>query len=1393
MLRKIKLHVVICVLSLCCYDVFSQKEYSKFHFTPIKENFSKIGVSTIIQDHYGFIWIGTNGMGLYKYDGIDYVNYKHILTDSTSISSSLVHCSYLDSKNRLWIGTEGGLSLYDHNYDRFVRVPISLNCKEKNAITSIRSLAEDRFGNLFIGTIDLGLYKLNLDSFKIKKVIDADAEKDAYINVNAITINHDGEVFLGTSNGLKSYDYESNTISNKLLTAYCESSGILDPIKSLIIDSKNNLWIGTFTKGLHKLTKMEADRFKFETFLISENAILSMMSLFDETILCGTENSGLFHLDENGTVLNNYLSVKTDEKSILSNSIWALFEDTEKRIWIGYYNRGVGVYDKLYDKFKNIESLHNDYNSLQAGSIYGIAQEDKNHLWVCSDGGGIDIFNTKTNKITHINSSDNKAYQGLTSDYLQVIFIDSKKNIWAGSWNKGLFFLKKGTKKFINYNRENTNGGLQSNTILSIAEDANGVIWIGTFYKGLHAFNPNTGEIKHYNTQPFLDSSIASCDIRKVLIDSNNDLWVGTTTLGLFKITGLKTGDLSIKSLADAMSRQFEDHASTNHILSIYESRDKTLWIGTRGAGLCKYNQKKEEFNWFNETNGLQEENISAITESLSGDIWMSGNSGLTRLHVAINTFKNFTSDDGLLSDDFNMNAVFNDGNGNLYFGNYRGIDYFNPSTIATNTSYPSLYFTDFKLFNKKVIPNQDNSPLEKVISETKHITLNKDQSVFTIEYSGINYTRPEKNTYAYYLEGYEETWNYVGKNRSATYTNLDPGHYIFKLKAANNDGIWNETPLTLDITVLPPFWKTNWAIAAYLLCFLFGLYLLNVITKSRIKEKQKISYERRKREQDAELNERKFQFFTNISHEFRTPLSLIMSPLEDVIQDKSLKLPSRVREKHNIIHKNTNRLYRLINELLDFRKLELDKVNIKARQLNLVHFTKEVVSHFKEEAFTRNIKLSVDADVLELAVWADESMLEKIIFNLLSNAMKVTPEGGNINIELVSRDDTYQLPLIDEEKPTKGVEIRVSDTGPGLEKDQVDRIFERFYQVKNMNRTYYGGTGIGLEVVQNFVKLHKGKVEVVSELGFGTTFKVILPSGNAHFNAHELLSSDVKEEVQKEKFVLETISKGKDFEVIQTEKIETQSYTLLIVEDNTELRNYLKEELKDHYKILTASHGKEGIEVAKSALPDIIITDIIMPEMDGFGFCKTIKSDIKTSHIPLLMLTAKTKVDDRMEGIEKGADAYMVKPFNMRLLKLRLSQLITSRQLIFNKYFSVISDVPKNKNTTSLDKEFIQKVLSYINENLGDPDLNVEVLASQLNLSRSQFYRKIKALTNQTANEFLRNIRLQRAKQIIETGNANISEVCYKIGFSSPSYFTKCFKSYFGVLPTEVSGANRT
>ncbi len=1384
------LNTCVC-LFLLWFSGYSQGQIKNLDFVNIKKGKSKVAVTTIIQDHYGFVWFGTAGVGLTRFDGMDYVSYKHSLKDSTSISSSLVYCSYLDKENKLWFGTEEGLNLYNRDLDRFSRIPIYNADTGAEEFFAIRSICSDKKNTLFIGTYGAGLYKLDLNTLKVKKVSNSPEIDNSFIVIFDLKCNSEGRVFAGTNLGLLEYDETTHElifakINNKV-------SSLKTPIHSLLTDHKD-IWIGTESEGLICLKYRDSDLVGYRVVdsKITNKRILDMVKLADGTILCGTENDGLIHVDTNGNVLNTYLFNKEEENSLLSNSIWTLFRDNDNRIWLGYYNSGVAIYDDLYDKFNHIKSVKNNKNSLSNPSVTGLAKDNQDNLWICMDGGGVDLYNIKKQSFIHINTKDTNIYSGLTSDYIECVFVDSKNNIWLGSWNDGLFLLPNGSKRFINYNTRNTSGNLASNTILSITEDNEGTIWIGTFYKGLHSFNPKSKTIKRHDSTPFIENNLVEVDIRKVLVDSRQNLWIGTTR-GLFKIIKDDANHFYIVSCKDEMAQEFDNQITSSHILTLYESLNKEkIWIGTRGAGLCVYDYNQETFSWYNNQKGFDGENITGITESNHGDLWLSSNSGLYRYEVETSKFTNFTYNDGLLSNDYNINAAFKDEGGILYFGNYQGVDYFDPNKIETNTTLPSVYLTDFKLFNQKVFPNKEKGPLNKVISETEEIELTHKQSVFTIEFTAINYTRPEKNQFAYYLEGLENSWNYVGNTRNATYTNLDYGTYTFKLKAANNDGVWNEIPTSIKITMLPPWWKTNWALFVYTILLLLGLYFLRKIVQDRIQEKQLMAYERETRKQKEVLNEKKFQFFTNISHEFRTPLTLIMNPLEDILQNNNLSFPEIIKTKLKTVHKNTDRLHRLINELLDFRKLELDKVRVKASRINLVQFIKSVVSHFKEEVLAKHIYLSVDTDAPDIPLWADSSMLEKIIFNLLSNAIKITPDGGAINVEVRLKEEKIVMPLVDEFKAIDVVEVIISDSGPGIDEEQMNKIFERFYQVENLNNTYYGGTGIGLEVVKSFVHLHKGNIEVESELGKGTSFKIYLPLGNDHFNINELAVGVEEIKEIEDDFVNENnLDKSSKEEITNQKEKSTVTHTLLIVEDNLELQTYLKQELKSEYDISTATNGFEGLEIATKILPDVIITDVIMPEMDGFEFCKKIKSDVKTSHIPLLMLTAKARIDNRMEGIELGADAYMVKPFNLRLLKLRLAQLITSRKLIFDKYFSVISELPEDVKTTSIDKEFIEKVLNYINDNISNPNLNVEMLAAKMNLSKSQFYRKIKALTNQTANEFLRNIRLQKAKQILELGSATVGEVSYKVGFSSQSYFTKCFKNYYGVLPTSIEVNN--
>ncbi|WP_418262065.1 two-component regulator propeller domain-containing protein [Flavobacterium faecale] len=1353
--------------------LFSQNKFENYQFRVIKEATSKRAISSITQDSYGFTWIGTNGAGLYRYDGVNYVGYEYSPQKKGTVNSNLIYATYVDRSNNLWIGTDEGLSLYNRNLDTFTKIQIGdVVAKGYSEPLTVKSIIQDNKGNLLLGTFGYGLIQLDLKTLKVK-LIESKFIKGVNFQINGFAKNKKGIVFLGTNYGIFYLD------SHNQVFPVCKDrfrkTPITTSIESITIDKNDFIWAGTTSEGLFKI-KIDNDSYLFQNFPVTQKKVLSIISSKRDAIVCGTENDGLITLDNSGTVIKRYLHSKYDNYSLKSNSVWALYEDKDKRVWIGYYNKGLGIFDKPNNKFKAVESLLNNDNSLQTSSVTSVVKDKSGKVLISTEGGGLDVFNPVDKSIVHINKNNQSYYAGLTANDIQTIFIDSKQNVWLGSWNQGIFVLKYGTKNFVNYNTTNTKG-LKSNRIFSFSEDSMGRIWIGSFVSGLHYYDATTNKFVHCNFNSLFKNDESLAYVRKVFVDSDDVLWLGTI-MGLYQVNINAGNAFKVISLKNQMIRNFKRHNSIQTILSIYESNDKTIWIGTDGGGLFSYDKKKKQFYSYNEFPNFKEKSIRAIVSDANDCLWVSGGSGLSKLDLKNKSCVNFTVDDGLLVNEFNNNAVFKDGYGTLYFGSYEGMNYFDPNQIKKTEKEPSLYFSDFKLFNKSMIPGEESSPLQKVILETKSITLDHSQSVFTIEFVGINYNFPSKNEYAYYLEGFEKEWNYVGNSRTATYTNLEAGNYVFKVKAASKTGSWNQEPLELHIRVLPPWWRTYFAYVVYIGLVVFLILYLNKIYQNRFKAKQAIVLEREKAIQLEKLNNKKLQFFTNISHEFRTPLTLIINPLEDVLKNKNKDLSKETFNKLKTIHKSSDRLSRLINELMDFNKLQFNKISLQVKKIEVVDFTQEIISYFDEEAKSRNITINFESSFQKITDWLDPKMLEKIIFNIISNAFKFTPDSGTINISIVKKEEALKI----EGAFVSSFSIIVADTGSGIDKKDIKKIFDRFYQVNNLNKVYYGSTGIGLEVVKEFVELHKGKIEVDSKVNEGTKFTVTFPIGKSYYD---------KAEVTNESFVLSSLKNNKfeepedtDVDTVEEPEID-KVYTVLIVEDNSGLRNYLKQELKKQYKVIVAENGKIGYELALQKLPDLIITDVIMPVMDGLELCKSIKGNLKTSHIPLLMLSAKAMVKDRLEGIDSGADIYLSKPFDLDILKSSLAQLISSRQIMFNKFYTGIANQGKGK-TTTLDNEFIQKTLSFINENISDSQLSVELLSSKVFLSRSQLYRKIKTLTGVSVNEFIRNVRLEQARKLIEEGNSNINEICFKVGFTSSSYFAKCYRNKYGHLPTQ-------
>lgn len=1357
--------------------LFSQETlFPKYKFETIKNTITQRAVSTISQDQEGFIWMGTNGLGLNRYNGIDYVSYQFSGSDSTSISNSLIHSTFVDSRNRLWVGTEVGLDLYDRDFDNFRHIEL-LPENGYGTVTSVQAIIEIADGSILVGTHQRGLFRIDPYTLKASIIPIRGIENASYLLINAIA-KFDNKILIGSNMGVLEVEQVDNEFAKPLrFKTLNGETEISTSIETMQVDSQGSVWIGTTQKGIIKIDGNENGRYELETFNITGKRIMSLLETPRKTILCGTENAGMFEMDRNGSVINHYVNRKFEEGDLKSNSIWDLFLDNKNRIWISYYNNGLGLYDTFFDKFQDIESKTNYVNSLQSSSVTGISEDGKGRLWIGMDGGGIDVYDNMSKTFTHLLDKENPIATGLDAPDVQTIYRDSKGNLWVGTWNFGIYYLEKGSNEFINYSMDNTDGVLQTNRILSFSEDADGILWIGTFSSGIYSLDPSSNKITSYTNTNFLVNKIAYSDVRSVYVDSEDNIWIGGNA-GLFKLTKTKN-NIKIEVLTHRLREGLQTGNNfTGLVLQIYEDSKKNIWIGTDATGLYKYDMRKDSFNWINPP-GFNKVTVSSIIEDESGNLWVAGNNGLSKIDPSSSSVSNFSINDGLLTNDFNNNAAFKNDEGILFFGSYEGINYFAPKKLSLNSITSDVYLSDLKLFNKRVEPGQKDSPLEKVLSQTEEITLKHNQSVFTIDYAPIDFTRPEEIYYAYFLEGFENDWNYVQNTRSATYTNLPAGDYTFKVKAANSDGVWNKNFATLDITILRPWWLTKWAFMLYSFITIVLTYFIFQFFDARLKSKRLIVKEREKYLQEQSLNNKKIQFFTNISHEFRTPLTLILSPLEDILNEENL--PANVKKKHGIIHKNASRLKRLIDELMDFRKLQFNEIPLFLSNFNAVALIDDIMEHYNDEAQQRNIALSLENKFDSLQISADRNKLEKIIFNLLSNAFKSTPNNGIITVTL-SVKKSYNFKLLEKGATTDALEIGIEDTGKGINPDEVNKIFDRFYQIKELDQQYFGGTGIGLEVVRSFVELHSGEINVESEIGVGTKFKILIPLLNNQIGTiaegNLNISSEPTEQLKEQRQI--------DIDKLLNTSQENKK-TVLIVEDNIELSTYIKEELNKEFEIVLAENGEKGLELAFKILPDVIISDVLMPLMNGIEFCQKIRKDLRTSHIPILMLTAKTTSDDWVDGLESGADVYMNKPFEMKVIKSHINQLIGNRELLFAKYLGEDYTKILESDINSQDRQFILNIIGHINKNVSEPNLNVERLAEDFFLSRSQLYRKIKALTGSTANELIRKIRLNKAKELIENTNHSIGAICDFVGFSSPSYFSKSFKEYFGVLPTDL------
>lgn len=1383
-----------------------------YNSNPGKESLTDNFINAICEDKNGDLWIGgKHGLNRLDYNQNTITRYLHDPSDPNTISQNWIKSILCDSQGRIWIGTNSnGLNCLqidpgDPGQITVTRYGMQPNQAGQLPDNHINCIYEDRHGNIWVGTNN-GLAKASADFSKVEVFYNDEADLNtlSYPIVSSVYEDRQGNIWVGTQYGLNRLDTATGHFSRFYFDPYNTESLSHHVITDIAEDPEGNILIGTL--GGLNMYNPSTDNFK--RFPYNKDNIYSLNNGFVNT----------------------------------------LYTDNQGNVWIGTDKGGVSRYNIYQKPFEYFIHQPNNLNSLSHNTVNSLLDEPGT-LWIGTAGGGLNRYDKARNKFTAYRNIPQDSH-GLNNDFISALHRDKNQTLWVGTWGGGLHKLQSlhGNGTFKKYfPLEDDDNSLCNVYVSSIFEDENGFLLIGTL-GGLDLFLPDQEKFIHIAADP--ESSKRITEVGCILKDKAGDYWIGSRLglfhiNGAKLGPGLTDEDLThfVHIPGDRSS------LPGNYVISLHEDRSGSLWVGTYGSGLSKIDYDADgsiNFTQFTEKDGLSNNVIYSILEDEKENLWLSTDKGLSRFDTQKLEFTNYYVTDGLQTNQFYWSAAYKNSDGTMFFGGMKGVNYFHPDSIKDITHVPRVAITDLKIFNNSVktgVWNDDRVILKKAIHETNEVRLSYRENIFSIEFSALSYYLPEKIRYAYKLEGVDKEWVDVSSSRRfAGYTNLQGGEYTFKVKASNSDGVWNEQPTTLKIIITPPFWAT--APFKILLVAVFGLLFLSFITirtrnlrmqkrrlealvqertaeiqvqKERLEVQAKQLTETNKqlanrqgliegqkaqlevknkeildqRDKLIELNKRvqlvnqlKLRFFTNISHEFRTPITLILGPIQQLIS--SWKGDKESLSTLQMINRNAQRLLHLINQLMDFRKIETGKLALKVSKGHAAGFLEGLYTQFTQLAVQRRIEYSFSAEKIEAEQWFDHEKVENIVFNLLSNAFKFTPEHGEITLSV-----SYSVP-----KETDGAYliINVADTGIGIPRERQSYIFKRFYQVEGSEKNKLVGSGIGLSLTKELVKAHHGQISVESEPGKGSVFTVQLPCTKNQYTEKERVDEPSRSRSSLSGQLLnlaEVLSaeqphingSGSDKEMNGTKN---EKPTILVAEDNYDLRTFISVYLSKNYRIIETENGREAYEKVLLHNPQLIISDIMMPEMDGLELCSRIKKNLLTSHIPVILLTARSTVENWVEGLETGADDYMPKPFNVAILEARIKNII-ERQDNLKKLFRRDNKIEVAELTsTSVDEQFLTKAIKVVEEHYPDPEFGVENFVEKMAVSRSLLHKKLTALTDQSASNFITTIRLKKSIQLLKAKSGNISEVAYEVGFSDPKYFSRTFKKFFGVSPRE-------
>lgn len=1365
---------ILFLFSIYCFLIGStpvmKAQTGKFYSTD--KELSNSLINAVYQDRKGFIWIATEN-GLNKFDGTRFSIYRHNATDSTSLKNNYVRTLFEDSRGNFWIGCINGLQRYDRATDNFHELFISRKDGRKNP--HITSIIERRNGDLWIATSGQGAISLkknsNPASFHIETEL-TDRIGSNYLNV--IFEDSRQNLWIATEEkGLYRYSPESKEL--KSYKAPYHIAG--DDVSAICEDAHGQIFVGTLTKGLFRLSSRQEGN--FEPVLYQNRMNLNIRTLIIDTrgkLIIGTDGEGVKEYQPQQDIIVDS-EINAGPFDFSKSKVHSLIEDKDHNLWLGIFQKGLILVPGISNKFDyyGYKSIHN--NTIGSSCVMAIHTDEQATIWIGTDNDGLYAINDQGKQLRHYTHQAGNP-QSVPGTIL-CLYEDSNQELWLGSYFDGLARMNKQTgtcQDATSLLQGNLNAGKPK--VSCIIEDKNKNLWVGTYGSGLYKINLPTQHVTYYEStrnenDDWSINRLPNDWISYLLEDKEGMIWIGT-------YKGL--------AVLNPQTDNFINYKKQNNLLpgyvvySLLESSNGEIWAGT-SEGLVCLNKDRLTPVLFTTADGLPSDIICGLAEDEKKNIWISTHQGISKLNPPEKKFINYYAGDGLQGNEFTRTAVFKDKRGKIFFGGTNGVTAFYPQDITEIKKEMNVLITGFHVANrpvKKGDKSGNNVITDTAVMDTEQFTLAYNENTFSIDFSVLEFSNPDRISYQYKIKELGDEWisTQPGTNR-VTYSSLKPGKYTFSVQARDHNNFSNIRTVTIAIT--PPWYQTWWAKVIWGCLGALLIYALTMYILSRIRHRQEVMRQKHM----EQINEAKLQFFINISHEIRTPMTLIISPLEKLLAEHSEKQPVYL-----MIYRNAQRILRLINQLMDIRKLDKGQMHLKFRETDIVGFINDLMQTFNYQAQKKNITFTFEKELEgadSLKVWIDLNNFDKVLMNVLSNAFKYTHEGGNIEVSLkTGHNDAYRGALKDY------FEIDITDNGIGIDKNKIEQIFERFYQIDNDMTQSNFGTGIGLHLSRSLVELHHGIIKAENrEDGQGTRFVIRLPLGSNHLKAEELEnpeetgSEPTISQLPKDS-IYETEEENKTNEYRKS-KAKTR-YRVLIVEDDEEIRRYIRSELDSDFRIYECTNGREGLETILKEKPDLVISDVMMPEMDGITLCRKIKQNININHIPIILLTAKSKAEDQIEGLEIGADAYIVKPFNTELLRTTISNLIANRERLRGK---LVGEQQVEEKITKIemksnDEILMSKVMKTINDHLADPTLNVEMLAANVGMSRVHMHRKLKELTNQSARDFIRSIRLKQAANLLREKNLSVSEVAYATGFSNLSHFSNTFRDFYGISPSE-------